>query len=169
MNRFFNVKMMLMKQDRTFPYIRVTKKQENRIKNGHPWVYADEITEQTETIENGAFTDVFGQKGNYLGTGFYSERSKIRVRILGANANEKYDDAFFARKVRYAIQYRLDVMKDDFSACRIIHGEADGLPGLTVDRYESILVSLSSITDRTSDVRAAYSLDTLAETEKEDK
>ncbi len=141
MNRFFNVRIMLMKQARTFPYIRVTKKQENRIKNGHPWVYADEITEQTETIENGAFTDVFGQKGNYLGTGFYSELSKIRVRILGANANEKYDDAFFARKVRYAIQYRLDVMKDDFSACRIIHGEADGLPGLTVDRYENVLVS----------------------------
>ena len=130
-----------MKQNRTFPLIRVTKKQENRIKNGHPWVYADEITDQSDHIANGSFTDVFGQKGNYLGTGFYSEMSKIRVRILGRNANEKYDDAFFVRKVKYAIGYRLDTMKEDFGCCRLIHGEADGLPGLTVDRYENILVS----------------------------
>ena len=99
--RFFNATIGHMKQKRTFPFIRVTKKQENRIRNGHPWVYADEITEQTETIENGSFTDVFGQKGNWLGTGFYSAASKIRVRILGNNANEKFDDAFFQRKVRY--------------------------------------------------------------------
>lgn len=133
--------MVHMKTNRTFPFVRVTKKQEKRIKDGHPWVYADEITEQTEDIENGAFADVFGQKGNYLGTGFYSEVSKIRVRILGSNANEKYDDAFFARKVKYALQYRLDTMAEDFACCRLIHGEADGLPGLTVDRYEKILVS----------------------------
>lgn len=139
--RFFNATIGHMKQKRTFPFIRVTKKQENRIRNGHPWVYADEITEQTETIENGSFTDVFGQKGNWLGTGFYSAASKIRVRILGNNANEKFDDAFFQRKVRYALQYRIDTMGEDFSCCRLIHGEADGMPGLTVDRYENILVS----------------------------
>lgn len=130
-----------MKQARTFPMAKVTKKQERSLKEGHPWVYEDEITEHSETIENGAFTDVYGQKGNYLGTGFWSENSKIRIRILDRNANEKFDDAFFARRVRYALQYRKDVMKDDFHACRLIHGEADGLPGLTVDRYENVLVA----------------------------
>ena len=130
-----------MKQNRTFPYITVTKKQEKRIREGHPWIYEDEIIELSETIDNGAVADVFGQKGNYLGSGLYSAASKIRVRLLGNNANEKYDDAFFIRKIKYALQYRIDTMQDDFACCRIVHGEADGLPGVTVDRYENILVS----------------------------
>lgn len=131
----------MMKQIRNFPRITVTKKQENTIKTGHPWIYADEIIEQSESIKNGSIVDVFGKKENYLGSGFYSEASKIRIRLLGNNANETYDDAFFQRKVKYALQYRKDVMHDDWKACRLIHGESDGLPGLTVDRYNSILVS----------------------------
>lgn len=131
-----------MKQKREFPAVTVTKKQEARIHHGHPWIYAAEITNQPEEIPNGSFVDVFGHKENYLGTGFWSEHSQIRVRLLGDNANEKYDDAFFARKVKYALQYRRDVMgEEDFQACRLIHGESDGLPGLTVDRYNDILVS----------------------------
>lgn len=129
-----------MKQERTFPRSTVTKKQENRIKDGHPWVYEDEIIEASENIENGALVDVFSQKGNYLGTGFWSETSKIRIRILDRNANEKFEDSFFARRVKYAVQYRYDIMGKDVQACRMIHGEADGLPGLTVDRYNDILV-----------------------------
>jgi len=130
-----------MKQERTFPSFTVTKKQEANIKNGHPWIYEDEITNAPEAVENGAFVDVFGQKQNYLGTGFYSTLSKIRIRLLGNNANEKYDDAFFQRKVTYALDYRRTVMGDDFDACRLIHGEADGLPGLTIDRYHDLLVA----------------------------
>lgn len=131
----------LMKTTREFPFARVTKKQERTVKTGHPWIYADEITEMSGEVENGSLIDVFSQKGSYLGTGFYSEHSLIRIRLLGSNANEKYDDEFFARRTRYALQYRRDVMKEDFGCCRLIHGEADGLPGLTVDRYEDILVS----------------------------
>lgn len=130
-----------MKQERYFPSFTVTKKQEANIKNGHPWIYEDEITEAPEEVANGAIVDVFGKKQNYLGTGFYSAQSKIRIRLLGNNANEKYDDAFFARKVKYALDYRRTVMGDDFDACRLIHGEADGLPGLTVDRYHNLLVA----------------------------
>lgn len=130
-----------MKQTRTFPYAKVTKKQEFSLKKGHPWIYEDEIAEISEEVENGSFIDVFSPKGSYLGTGLYSAASKIRIRLLGTNANEKYDDSFFARRVKYAVQYRLDVMQDDFSACRLIHGEADGLPGVTVDRYNNLLVA----------------------------
>ena len=129
-----------MKQERIFPKIIVTKKQENTIKQGHPWVYADEIIESDEIKDNGSIVDVFGKRMNYLGSGFYSENSKIRVRILGNNANEKYEDDFFCRKVKYAIDYRFVVMPKDIQACRLIHGESDGLPGLTVDRYNNILV-----------------------------
>ena len=130
-----------MKMTREFPFARVSRKQETSLKKGHPWIYEDEISETDGEITNGCLIDVFGTKNNYLGTGFYSEKSKIRIRILGTNANEKYDDAFFERKVRYALQYRKDVMADDMKACRLIHGEADGLPGLTVDRYNDILVT----------------------------
>ena len=130
-----------MKKERTCPYAKITVKQEVSVRKGHPWIYADEITEQSESIDNGSFVDVFSLKGSYLGTGFYSAASKIRIRLLGNNANETYEDAFFERKVSYAIAYRRDVMADDFQACRLIHGEADGLPGLTVDRYGEILVT----------------------------
>ncbi len=130
-----------MKQIRNFPAFTVTAKQERNIKNGHPWIYEDEIID-AEEAENGAIVDVFGQKHNYLGSGFLSLNSRIRIRLLGNNANEKYDDAFFQRKVAYAVQYRLTVMgEEDFSACRLVHGESDGLPGLTVDRYSNLLVS----------------------------
>lgn len=130
-----------MKQKRTFPYARVTKKQEMSLKKGHPWIYADEITETSGTIDNGALVDVFGAKDNYLGTGLWSEASLIRIRLLGTNANETYGDAFFERRVRYAVQYRFDVMKEDIFACRLIHGEADGLPGVTADRYQNLIVT----------------------------
>ena len=77
-----------MKQKREFPSVTVTKKQEFSIRNGHPWVYEDELTQYPERVENGSLVDVFGQKGNYLGTGFWSGSSKIRIRILDHNANE---------------------------------------------------------------------------------
>ncbi|MBQ8944495.1 MAG: class I SAM-dependent rRNA methyltransferase [Clostridia bacterium] len=130
-----------MKKSRAFPPVFVTKKAENSIKSGHPWVYGEEITSQPQGIENGALTDVFSQKGSYLGTGFYSEKSKIRVRILSDNANESFSPAFFERRLKYAVDYRKTVMGDDFACCRLVFGEADGLPGLTVDRFGGVLVT----------------------------
>lgn len=130
-----------MKQKRNYPRAVVSKKQAARIHQGHPWVFFDEILEIDENLQNGYLIDVFGTRDNYLGTGFYSEHSKIRIRILSSNANDTFNDAFFARRIRYALQYRKDVMKEDFHACRLVHGESDMLPGLTVDRYENILVS----------------------------
>jgi 23S rRNA (cytosine1962-C5)-methyltransferase len=126
---------------REFPAFNVTKKAEASLKNGHPWVYAEEITSGDTEIENGSFVDVFSQKGSYLGTGFYSKNSKIRIRVLSSNANDKFDEAFFDRRLRYAIAYRKTVMQEDFSCCRLIFGEADGLPGLTVDKFGEILVT----------------------------
>lgn len=130
-----------MKNQRNFPFVTITKKAEYSIKNGHPWVYDAEITNSTETIKNGELVDVFSQKGSYLGTGFYSVHSKIRVRILSDNANEKFEKSFFERRIKYAIEYRKTVMQYDFSCCRLIFGEADGLPGLTVDKFSDIIVT----------------------------
>jgi len=130
-----------MKTQRAFPSLSITKKGEASLRNGHPWVYDAEITSSETGIENGSLVDVISQKGSYLGTGFYSEKSKIRIRVLSSNANETFDEAFFKRRLRYAVNYRKTVMGNDFSCCRLIFGEADGLPGLTVDRFGNILVS----------------------------
>lgn len=130
-----------MKSARTYPSITITKKGQRFLEGGHVWVYAEEITASDAPIENGALVDVLSDKGKYLGTGFYSEHSKIRVRLLSTNANDKFDEAFWARRVRYALDYRRTVYGDDVDACRLIFGEADGFPGLTVDRFHNLLVT----------------------------
>lgn len=130
-----------MKNKRNFPILTVTKKAEASVKKGHPWVYAEEITDTLGEVQNGCLVDVASSKGSYLGTGFLSLDSKIRVRILSSNANETFSPAFWERRLRYAIEYRKTVMGDDFSCCRLVFGEADGLPGLTVDRFSDIIVT----------------------------
>ena len=127
-----------MKQERIYPRFTVTKKAEISIKAGHPWVYGEEIT-TGENIENGSAVDVISQKGSYLGTGIYSEKSKIRIRLLTRNANDRLDEAFFTRRISYALDYRTTVMGEDISASRLIFGEADGIPGLTIDYYDGIV------------------------------
>ncbi|MBR2990323.1 MAG: class I SAM-dependent rRNA methyltransferase [Solobacterium sp.] len=130
-----------MHNNTVFPKITVTKKQERNVRNGSLWVYEDEITGMDTEPRNGSIVDVMSMKGTYLGSGLWSAASKIRVRLLGDNPNETYEEAFWVRRVNYALAYRKQVMGEDFRACRLIHGEADGLPGVTVDRYEDVLVS----------------------------
>ena len=92
------------------------------------------------TPENGGLTDVRSRKGAYLGTGFLSEKSKIRVRLLSRNANDRFDAAFWERKLRWAWEYRKTVMApEDLDACRVVFGEADMFPGLTVDKFHDLL------------------------------
>lgn len=131
-----------MKQNRGYPIVSVTRKAENSILIGHPWVYNTEIVKTQGHYENGDLVDVISLKGSYLGTGFINDHSKIRIRIISRNANDTFDEAFFERRLRHAWDYRKTVMgKDDTSCCRIIFGEADLFPGLTVDRFSNILVA----------------------------
>jgi len=127
--------------DRTFPVATVTDKAKRSLDKGHPWVYADEVLEVSKEYQNGDLVDVRSGKGTFLGTGFINDNSKIRVRIISKNANDKFDEAFWTRRVRYAIDYRRTVMGDDFSSCRLIFGEADSFPGLTLDKFEDVLVA----------------------------
>lgn len=130
-----------MKQKREFPLCTVTKKAVRAAQGGHPWVYADEILSVDGETTNGCLVDVAGENGTYLGTGFYSEQSKIRVRLVSRNANDRFDEAFWRRRFRYAWDYRRTVLSGQLTCCRVIFGEADGFPGLTVDRFGSILVA----------------------------
>ena len=129
-----------MNKNRELSSITISEKGEDFINSGNNWVYENEIISYNKEHNNGDIVDVFSKKGKYLGSGFISDLSKIRVRIFSFNANDTYDYNFFKRRVKYAIDYRISVM-DDIKSCRIIFGEADGFPGLTVDKYNDILVS----------------------------
>lgn len=130
-----------MKAQRDFPRVIVTAKGTRWVEGGHPWIYEAEVISCPEDAENGALVDAVSEKGKYLGTGFLSRKSKIRVRLVSRNANDRFDAAFWRRRIQYAWDYRKTVMGDDVSACRVIFGEADGFPGLTVDRFSNILVA----------------------------
>ena len=129
-----------MKAERAFPKITVSDKGARWVGEGHPWVYESDVR-GCEPCENGALVDAVSEKGRYLGTGFFSEKSKIRVRLLSRNANDRFDEAFWRRRLRYAWDYRKTVMGDDLDCCRVIFGEADGFPGLTVDKFHDLLVT----------------------------
>ena len=126
------------------PYLRITitPKGEAALTGGHPWVYEGEVTAADGTPEDGGLVDVVSRRGSWLGCGFYNSHSRIRVRLVSRNANDDFSDAFWERRIRYAWDYRKTVMgESDSRCCRVIFGEADLFPGLTVDRFESVLVT----------------------------
>ena len=132
-----------MKAARPYPIVTITPKGERAIVDGHPWVYEGEVVSISGTPEDGGLVDVVSKKGSWLGCGFYNSASKIRVRLVTRNANDDpAGDAFWERRLRYAWDYRKTVMApEDLSCCRIIFGEADHFPGLTVDRFGPVLVA----------------------------
>ncbi len=129
-----------MKQTRTYSKITVTPKAERSVLAGHPWIYNTEVT-AAEPYQNGELVDVLNHRGSYLGTGFINDHSKIRIRLISRSANDTFDEAFWERRLRYAWEYRKTVMGPDTSCCRIVFGESDSFPGLTVDRFNNILVT----------------------------
>ena len=130
-----------MKSERNFPKCIITPKGTRWVEQGHPWIYEAEVIQLEGAWENGGLVDAVSEKGKYLGTGFLSLQSKIRVRLISRNANDKFDEAFWQRRIQYAWAYRKTVMGEDISCCRVVFGEADGFPGLTVDRFQDILVT----------------------------
>lgn len=132
-----------MKAAREYPIVTVTAKGTRWLESGHPWVYDSDVAREPEEseCENGALVDVVSEKGKYLGTGFLSRLSRLRVRIVSRNANDRFDENFWRRRVRYAWDYRKAVMDGQTGCCRLIFGEADAFPGLTVDRFETLLVT----------------------------
>lgn len=151
--------------ERCFPKAKITKKGEFALKSGHPWVFDAEVKEVSASYENGDLVDVFSEKDRYLGTGYINDNSKIRIRLISRNANDKFDEDFYRRRIRWALEYRKTVMGEDFSACRLIFGEADMFPGLTVDKFSDILsVQVLSLgTERIKDMLFKILIETLKE------
>lgn len=128
-------------KNRGYVQAEISRKAETTVLQGHPWIYDAEVKHLSGIPENGELVDVLNQKGKYLGTGFYNSNSKIRIRLISTNANDKFDSAFFERRIKYAWDYRKTVMGNDLNCCRVIFGEADTFPGLTVDKFNDILVT----------------------------
>lgn len=120
--------------------VMISKRAELAARGGHPWIYGSEIKDMDEGIAPGDMVKVLSSKGKFVGTGFYNPHSKITIRIFSTNANDRFDDAFWKRRAAYAVDYRLQVMrKEDYDCCRLVFGEADQLPGMTVDRFGDVL------------------------------
>ncbi|MCI6794505.1 MAG: class I SAM-dependent rRNA methyltransferase [Lachnospiraceae bacterium] len=121
------------------PATATLRKGEGRIlKAGGLWIYDNEITSVKGDFKDGDILSVRDFDGFFLGYGFINTRSKIRIRILSRKETEYVTPAFLKERVRDAWDYRRHVI--DTSSCRIIFGDADLLPGLTVDKYEDVLV-----------------------------
>ena len=128
-----------MKTQRDFPKYIISAKGTRWVEQGHPWIYEAEVISGDMQAENGSLVDAVSEKGKYLGTGFLSKKSKIRIRLVSRNANDRFDTDFWRRRIKYAWDYRKTVMGADVGCCRVIFGEADGFPGLTADRFSDIL------------------------------
>jgi 23S rRNA (cytosine1962-C5)-methyltransferase len=127
--------------ERPYGTVTITPKGERKLRGGHPWVFDAEVTETAGVAADGEIVDVRSSRGRYLGSGFFNSHSKIRVRLGTRNANDRLDESFWRRALRYAVDYRRTVMGPDFDCCRLIFGEADRFPGLTVDRFGDVLVT----------------------------
>lgn len=126
---------------RNYPKVVISKEGEQWLDKGQMWMYRNNLESMDEDIENGALVDIETRQGRYLGTGFLSKNSHITVRILSKDLNDTFDCKFFKQRIQFAYQFRKTLEADNITNCRLIFGEADQLPGLTVDRYNDILVT----------------------------
>ena len=119
----------------------ILKKGEGRyLKSGGAWIYDNEIEKISGTFEEGDIVDVLDFDGWFMGKGFINTRSKITVRMLTRRPDTEINDGFLRMRLKNAWEYRKEVMGEDLGSCRIVFGEADFLPGLTIDKYEDVLV-----------------------------
>lgn len=117
--------------------VRVSRKGADRVRSGHPWIYASDIEDRGEA-EGGEAVQVLDQRGQNLGVAHYSAASQIALRMLSRDAREP-DREFFRRRLMHAIEHRRRVVRDS-EAYRLVFSEGDFLPALIVDRYGDYLV-----------------------------
>ena len=128
------------------PRVVISPRGEQRIAAGHPWIYRSDVVESSAS--GGDRVTVRNHRGRTLGQALYSDRSQIALRML-TRGEAPADDALIERRIEAAIAFRA-TLGIDASAYRLVHGEADLLPSLVVDRYGDYLVvqALSQGTDR---------------------
>ena len=122
-----------------YPRVILGRGRERRQYQGHPWVYDGEIAQVTGQPSDGAVVDCYSHDGAFLGRGYFNSRSKIRLRVLTRQIDEDVDEALLRRRLVWALERR-HRLYPHATTLRLVHAEGDGLPGLTVDRYEDTLV-----------------------------
>ena len=107
----------------------------------HPWVFSKAINRIKGKPMLGDTVDIFDNKGNWLAKGAYSPESQIRVRVWSFEQEEHIDRQFFLNKLKSA-QSRRDwfIERGELTGYRLIAAESDGLPGITIDKYDDIIV-----------------------------
>ena len=104
-----------------------------RIEQGHPWIFGNEIAETEETVKPGDIVTVFNSDKKFIGKGFINSRSQIAIRLLTRNEDEIIDNRFFRQRIGAAWEYRKKL--GYIENCRLVFGEADGLPALIIDKF----------------------------------
>ena len=122
------------------PVIRIQPGRHKRVRGGHPWVYSNEIemTREAKALEPGSIVTLFDANDGPVGTAMFNPRPLISARLLTTDAHTEIDADWFSDRFARAIALRDRLFDRPFY--RLIHAEADGLPGLIVDRYGSICV-----------------------------
>ncbi len=128
------------------PSVTISSRGETRLRGGHPWIYRADVGDVQAS--GGDRVLVRNGRGQTLGHAFYSDRSQIALRML-TRGEAPADDGLIRRRIEAALAFR-GTLAIDGSACRLVHGEADLLPSLIVDRYGDYLVvqTLSQGADR---------------------
>ncbi len=128
------------------PDVQISPRGETRLRHGHPWIYRSDVA--AGNAEGGDIVVVRGTRDRPLGHAMFSDQSQIALRMLTRD-DRPIDAAFWRGRLHAAITFR-DTLGIDASARRLVHGEADLLPSLIVDRYGDVLViqTLSQATDK---------------------
>jgi 23S rRNA (cytosine1962-C5)-methyltransferase len=104
-----------------------------RIENGHPWIFGNEIAETDEDVKPGDIVSVFSGEKKFIGKGFFNPQSQIAIRLLTRNEDEMVDARFIYTRIEAAWNYRKKIGYTE--NCRLVFGEADGLPALIIDKF----------------------------------
>ncbi|HYB09731.1 MAG TPA: class I SAM-dependent rRNA methyltransferase [Alphaproteobacteria bacterium] len=121
------------------PVIRLLPGQQKRARHGHPWIYSNEIVMDAaaKSLPPGELVNVESANGESLGVAFFNSHSLVAARILSGNPTREIDVDFFAAHLGRALALREALY--DAPYYRLVHAEADGLPGLAIDRYGDVL------------------------------
>lgn len=122
------------------PLIKMVKGRSKRLRQGHPWVFSNEIQMDAEAkaLPAGTLVQLVDAGGERLGQASFNPHSLIAARILSHRADATINAAFFANRLQRALALRNALYETPYY--RVIHAEADGLPGLVVDRFDDVLV-----------------------------
>ncbi len=113
-----------------------------RLRAGHPWLFRDALGRRSEaTEEAGQIVTLADPEGRYVGAGYFEPNGAVAVKMLSRDPNRKPGPELYAQRAKAAIALRRRLLDADTTAYRLINGEGDYLPGLTVDRYGDYLVA----------------------------